>query len=251
MSIETDLAFNQRACEIADQASAWFAANGSVDAMDNGPEPICGTDCGDRAPDRVWYTQVMNKDGVKFGYVVMKPGFPRLATAAVSDFYPENERIWAVCAVADHPADRHTPLAPHVFKPDLVHEATHWLDFTTYGYKPVAFQIKHMDDLTSHYYNKAHEFNAFYHQGLYQFLADLHLVEPFYRRSLLAGRPTRNQFFSHLIQNDAYWPIHFVHGLRGTYARKFRRRCYRLFDRYLPRQGITRQQDGSVEQAIL
>jgi hypothetical protein len=203
--------------------------------MDAGSEPITGHDYGDRAR-HVWYTQRLEGPRVKFGHMVMRPGVPKFAQAAVSDFLLEDGSLhWVLCAVSDHPSSLDAPLGSHVYKPALVHEAAHCLNFTSSGHKPLSFQAHHADDLASHYYNTPHEFNAFFHQGLFLFLADLEMIRSLYCRIRTSGRYARNQFFSRLLYGDGYWPIFFVNGLRGKYNRKLRRRCFNVFDEYLPR----------------
>jgi hypothetical protein len=235
MTLETDLVFNWKASELADRALAWLAVNHSIAAMDAGSKSITKHDFGDRA-DRVWYTQRLEGPGIKFGHLVMKPGVLKFAQAAVCDFpRGDGSLYWMLCAVSDHPSSLDAPLAPRVCKTILVHEAAHCLNFTSSGHKPLSFQAHHADDLASYYYNTLHEFNAFFHQGLFLLLADLEMIRSLYCRTRNSGRYARNQFFSRLLYGDGYWPIFFVNGLRGKYNRKFRRRCFNVFDEYLPR----------------
>jgi hypothetical protein len=236
MTIETDIAFNKKACDLADEAAAWFSANGSLAPLDTGPEPILLVDFGDNAPDRVWYIPSLDREGMKFGYIVMKPGYRRFAEAAVSDFAREGKPTeWVLCAVSDHPEKADSLLPKHVTRPFLIHEATHYLDFTGSTHKPDPFKSVHADNLGRYYYNTPHEFNAFFHQGLAIFIADLEMQRHLYAR--IPGRlfASRAQFFYRLLYGDGFWPIHFVHGLNRRYRRKMIRRFYRIFDHCLPR----------------
>jgi hypothetical protein len=48
---------------------------------------------------------------------------------------------------------------------DMIHEATHYLDFTRLKHRFAQFDLDHLDDLSGKYYNTPQEFNAFFLQA--------------------------------------------------------------------------------------
>lgn len=232
MTVQTDLNFNARAEALADQALAWIAKNRSIHAMDSGDETIVLTEYA----DCILYTQKPEGNGIKFGHLVMRSGHPRAANAAVKDFPTTDGSIqWVLCAVSDCTDSEMDELAQHVSNSTMVHEATHCLDFLRTVHRPEPFESSHMSELTSKYYNTPHEYNAFFHEGLYSFLRDIDLVKMRLKQIPQASTYRRKHLLRQLIANDSYWQVHFVNGLRGKYRRKFIRRCFRLFDELLPR----------------
>lgn len=85
MSVEADLEYQAQATALAIDGVAWLRRNHSFCTMELGSEDIVLHDFGPQI-DRVWFTQPVVGGHVKFGHVVMRPGCPRYAFAAASDF---------------------------------------------------------------------------------------------------------------------------------------------------------------------
>ena len=227
MSVKTDLAYQAQASALADEALAWLRRNHSMRAMELGDEAIVRHDFGPHI-DQVWFTQPIVGDLFKFGYLVMRPGCPRHAIAAACDFLMEDVLHWVICGVSDHPAGPDDTLAAHVHEWNMVHEATHCIDFQRSGYKPDGFRTVDMHDLCSRYYNRPHESNAYFHQGLYAFLRDMDMVEAKLARFAAQDRNGRRRYFHSALWNGSYWPSEFVSSLNPRNKRKFMRRVFRL-----------------------
>ena len=233
LTVETDLEQQREARELALKAADWFHHNPSLTALDEGTESILGHDFGPSV-DRVWYTQALDGDHVKFGYVLMRPGVSRYALAASSDFEMANGLHWVLCAVCDHPTRDDDPLAAHVHLDNLVHEATHCLDFRRTGHRPQPYQREDAADLRGRYYNTPHERNASFHQGLFSFLNDLELVKAHLALFKPSDTSGRRRVLLQALFGGAYWRGDFTAGLTARKRRRLRRRAFRLFAVLLP-----------------
>ena len=217
MSVETDLELNKQADTLATSAMQWLSQNKTLLAMDQSSENIRQYDC----PDYKIYVQETHGPKVKFGHLIMREGIPRGANAAIIDLGTIGGTGWALCAINDHPASTSSELAQHVINSTLVHEATHYLDFVRTHHKPVSYKDADANDLRRKYYTKPHEFNAFYHEGLYCFLRDI--------GSIVIQQQVGSPIALRHLTNDAYWPLHFVNGLTPRYWRKLIRRYARTY----------------------
>lgn len=233
MTVETDLDYQTQATALALDGVAWLRRNHSLRAMQDGDETIMLHDFGPEV-DRVWYTQAVTGEHVKFGHVVMRAGHPRHAFAAASDFLMEDGMHWVMCGVSDHPSGPDDTLAAHVHDGNMVHEATHCIDFQRSGHKPKGFGAEDMSDLGSRYYNRPHERNAYFHQGLNSFLHDLDMVRFNLSRFGAQDRGGRRRYLQRALWDNSYWPSHFIRGLTRRNKRRFLRRAFRLFAVLLP-----------------
>lgn len=233
MTVETDLAYQAQATALALDGVAWLRRNHSIRAMEGSDETITLHDFGPEV-DRVWYTQAVTGQHVKFGHVVMRPGRLRHAFAAASDFLMEDGLHWVMCGVSDHPSDPDGMLAVHVHEGNMVHEATHCIDFRRSGFKPKGFRTQDMSDLRGRYYNMPHERNAYFHQGLHSFLRDLNMVRFHLSRFGAENRGGRRRYLQRVLWDGSYWPADFVRGLTHRNRRRFLRRAFRLLAVLLP-----------------
>jgi hypothetical protein len=78
--------------------------------------------------------------------------------------------------VNDTPKSDEDELGRHVIEAHMVHEAAHYLDFIRTGHRFQPFDLDHFDALPRIYYNKLHEFSAFFYQGLYCFRRDIRAI---------------------------------------------------------------------------
>lgn len=232
MSVTTDLDHQVQATVLAFDAVAWLRRNHSIRAMNDGNEMIVFHDFG-LGCDRVWYTQAITGEHIKFGHVVMRPNCLRYAFAAASDFLMHDGLHWVMCGVSDHPSNADITLAAHVHEDNMVHEATHCIDFRRSKYKPQGFRAENMYALHRHY-NSPHERNAYFHQGLYSFLGDLNMV--MFNLSCLSihDRSGRHCYLLRILMDGSYWPCNFVRGLTRRNRQRLLRRAFRLFAVLLP-----------------
>jgi hypothetical protein len=233
MSAESDLKHQRAATTLASDAAVWLRRNRSIAAMGDGDEPLAVHDYGPDVP-WIWYTQLIQGPNIKFGHLVMRPGCYRHAYAAVSDFQTDDGVHWVLCGASDHPLNRDAPLAVHVQMHNLVHEATHCIDFTRSGHKPRAFQAEDIRDLRRRYYDRPHELNAFFHQGLYLFMRDLEMVKASLSRYEPDDSAGRRQHLLHTLYSDAYWCIRFMGSLSRCNRKRVIKRVFRLFEILLP-----------------
>jgi len=201
--------------------------------MEDGDEQLVVHDYG---PDArcIYYTQRIEGPHIKFGHLVMRPGCPRYAYAAVNGFQMDDGLHWVLCGASDHPINRDTPLAAHVQMDNLVHEATHCIDFVRSGHKPRGFQAEDVGDLRGRYYNRPHELNAFFHQGLYLFMRDLEMVKASLSRYELDNRTGRRRHLLRTMYDDSYWCVRFMNSLSRRNRRRLIKRAFRIFEVLLP-----------------
>jgi len=243
MTVRSDIEANKAAELIADAGIQWFRQNRSVAAMEAGYEPIVGYDV--PRDGFICYSQPLVGPAVKFAHAVMRPGIPRFANAgarllpfelpakgALKAMAPPDGQ-WTISAFSDHSSDKNDLLAPYLTESTLVHEATHVIDGRRGCRHRPGFNESDRADLANLYYSTPHEYNAYFHQGLFAFLRDLPLVAANLRHRAVRAGPggERACVRSGLLQTLArgsYWDIHFYFGLNAAYRRKFLRRFFRL-----------------------
>lgn len=212
MSAQTDLDLNGQAEALADRAMTWIGDNKTLQALKDSDEITYRYDCA----NHIFYVQKPDGINVKFGHILMREGIKRNANAAAVDLKSIGGEYWALCAISDHPETDTVELAPHVTNATLIHEAVHYMDFARTGYKPAPFASGDMNNLAQNYYNTPWEFNAFFHEGLYSFKRDFHLVR--------LNDPCRDRAILRHLTNGAYWSSHFIYSLNRTYRQKVFRR---------------------------
>ena len=170
MTALSDLETNDEARVIAESAGEWLERNRTLGAIDKGSEPFVCIDNINESPDRVFYLPADMQscpENLRFGHIMMRPGFTPFGKAAVTPYGFERRLVCVICPISAFTADPEAILAPDVFEASFVHEAAHVLDFRRFGQLPRPYHTSDRDNLRKLYYNLPHEFNAFFHQGLY------------------------------------------------------------------------------------
>ena len=227
MTVESDFEFNERAAAIASDAMAWLNRNRSIEAMDNGDEPIHLHDYPESG-ERIWYTQdLMHSDTIRFGHVILRPNIERTCLAAVSPFQLPDRTVYVICAVSEYPASRTDILGAHVQETSFIHEATHALDFQRQGFVPKPFHADDIYDLGKRYYNLPHEYNAYFQQGLNRLIRDKQAVigEVEYLKARGHFHPIR--YFTRQLFSGRHWSFDFTAHLNSRYREKLLRRALR------------------------
>ena len=219
MSAASDYLRNDKARDLALRAREWFIHHPTIDALKADPTVVKIEY--EQLPDRYWYHQARADSDFNFGFMIFRPGHPRIYNAAVLDIHVGDKIHWVLCARADEPPSPMQALE-YVDQPDLwVHEATHLLDFTEYLHRPKPFVEEDRSNLSRRYYSTPHEFNAFFHQGLCNFRSNTELRTIWLKRLPNNWRSIAN----HTVFNLGYWDRAFQHSLIPSYRRKFWRRC--------------------------
>jgi hypothetical protein len=238
MTTETDFTANDAAEEIANQAFTWFMANRSIQAMIDSLDITIRFES--PLEDCRYHTQPLNELDIRYGHIIKNQGVKRCSRAAAKRLSPNQPLLeeihynskehWILCSVSEHPPNNTDDLTIGLTHSILVHEAIHILDgkqgYITHG----GFQNEHMGNLQEKYYSTPHEFNAYYHQGLYAFRRNLPRIKVILSRYNNQNSPKiqkKNQL-RRMLYDGIYWEGHFLMGMNNKYRRKFIRRYMKL-----------------------
>ena len=225
MTGKTDIQTNREALEIAHRAMDWVDKFPTIGAMEGHQDGFALID----RPEfpYIAVVQFESDNEVKFGHIIMREGkHPHAKAGAMDVYHPDGTVTWVILGYSPHTEDRTLQLAQHLKMDSLVHEATHVIDGLRTAWRGARFSEAQMSNL-SKYYCSPHEFNAHFHQGLFLFLNDLDRIRFSYQQISFQSSGRIAIIERALIE---YWSGHFLGHLNRKYARKMRKRLWKVID---------------------